>query len=90
MNLWDNIDENVFITAKERLLRAIKGWKKESMPGQSESLLVFLMQQGAWLPQDRVTAASSLTLEDLRNRIKELLKALRIISTYMEILMWRS
>ena len=79
-SVWDNVDENVFLTAKEKLLRTIKGWRKENMLSQAEGLLAFLLQQGVWLPEDRLKTADSLTLDDMHFRVKDLLETPTIIS----------
>ena len=80
-SFWkDDLTHTVFANSKERLIRSIKGFWKDRPDTQCDALLAYLMQQGSWLPMDRIEASEGLTLNYLRERVDRILQAPRVTS----------
>jgi secreted Zn-dependent insulinase-like peptidase len=65
---WRNIDPGLVSLCKERLLRGLRSWTKERPDTLCDGFLTYLMQEGAWLPSDRLRAAEAITTESLTTR----------------------
>lgn len=81
---WQSeIDEVLFSNSKERLIRGLKSWTRERPDSQCDTLMSYLLQENAWLPNQRLEAAETMTMENVKDRVaKSLLKGTRL-TTYV-------
>jgi insulysin len=63
---WADIPDNIYSNCKDNLVRAISGHLKERPDQLCDVYLRYLLQEGAWLPLDRLAAAQRITKESVR------------------------
>jgi secreted Zn-dependent insulinase-like peptidase len=60
----------MFTVCHEKLIRTLRSWNKDRPDSQADSLLSFLLQEGAWLPNDRLKAVEAADTDYLMQRLK--------------------
>jgi len=80
LTFWKEVDPVLFANNKDKLVRNIKGWFKERPDTQCDTLLTYLMQQGSWLPEDRLKAAQDINVDSFLNRVQGIFKPKSVVS----------
>mmetsp|Transcript_1554 Transcript_1554/g.2638 ORF Transcript_1554/g.2638 Transcript_1554/m.2638 type:complete len:577 (+) Transcript_1554:563-2293(+) len=74
LDFWRGVDPIVVANCKERILRSLRSAAKERPDSQAETVLRYICQEGAWLPEARLTAFEAVDHEYFLQRVEEVLK----------------
>ncbi|KAJ1437208.1 Metalloenzyme, LuxS/M16 peptidase-like protein [Ochromonadaceae sp. CCMP2298] len=79
MAFWQSVDPKVIQICKERILRTLRSTSKERPDSQADTLLRYALQEGAWLPSQRLAAMEGVDRDYFLSRIAAL-KYTRMVS----------
>jgi len=69
-SFWNEVlQQPLFEICKERLLRNLRSWVKERPDSQCDVLMSYLLQEGQWLPSDKIAACENTDLTCVQDRL---------------------
>ena len=75
---WKDVPDNIFESCKDKLVRSIAGVVKERPDNICDLLQRYLLQEGTWLPEERLNAAKVISKADVGIAVSKALLRSRI------------
>lgn len=77
---WSSMPDEIFVNCKDSMVRGLRGWTKERPDKTCDVFVRFLLQEGSWLPADRLLAAASITKDEVHSALTSALTRSRALT----------